>query len=77
MRKYSKSDQDPHQTDRDREAMAEFAKTTSQHFAVGTFVIRNHERAEVIGRPGNGFMLVQYADGTTEILRPYALQWEN
>lgn len=77
MRKYSKKDQDPHQTDRDREAMAEFAKTTSQHFLVGTFVRNNGELAEVVARPGNGWMLVRYADDTTEILRPLALQWEN
>lgn len=75
MRKYSKSDQDPHQTDRDAEAMAEFAKTKSQHFEVGSFVINQHERAEVIER-GPGYIIVRYADGTVEGLRPFALSWE-
>jgi hypothetical protein len=57
----------------------------SNHFAVGSWVCwfedgpwgARRKRAEVISRPGNGFMLVRHDDQTTEILYPQALAYES
>lgn len=53
----------------------------SEHFEVGSWlwgwnIWNQRARSEIIARPGNGWMLVRYEDGTTEILRPHALWWE-
>lgn len=77
LRKYSKSDQDPNQVHSDAAALAAMRTKKSQHFAVGTWVVIQNQRAEVVSRPGNGFMLVRYEDQTTEILRPHALAHED
>lgn len=57
----------------------------SEHFEVGTWVQWRaiewgksvNRRAEVVARPGGGFMLVRYEDQTTEILMPQALAYES
>lgn len=82
--KISKKNQDPNQVHKDAAALEAMSAKKSQHFAVGTYVIawRNFwgqwrsERAEVLDRPGNGFMLVRWEDQTTDILRPNALAHE-
>lgn len=76
MRKYSKSDQDPNQVHEDAAALEAMSAKKSQHFAVGTWVVCQNRRAEVVSRPGNGFMLVKWEDQTTDILRPNALAHE-
>jgi hypothetical protein len=48
----------------------------SKHFAVDSNVVTNNKTAKVIARPGNGFLVVQYEDGTIQVHRPYALQNE-
>jgi hypothetical protein len=49
----------------------------SQHFVVGTSVKIAHEPpAEVIARPGNGYMTIRHEDGREETHRPLGLQWE-
>ena len=75
--KISKKNQDPNQVHKDAAALEAMSAKKSQHFAVGTWVVcYNKPRAEVIARPGNGYMLVRYEDQTTEILRPNALAHE-
>lgn len=58
---------------------------TSTHFEVGTYVVHREMhfgrwevlRAEVISRPGDGYMMVRNEnDGTTSVLYPQALSHE-
>lgn len=80
MEKISKRNQDPKQVEQDAAALALMREKKSAHFAVGTGVLvcsgGRIERAEVLTRPGNGYMLVRYEDDTMSILRPPALAWE-
>lgn len=76
--KLSKSDQDPHQTDRDAEALANMPK--SQHFAKGTFIVYNNVRAEILAVeswttwPRSETLLrVAWDDGTVSLIKPIAL----
>ena len=75
MEKLSKSDK----LDKDEEARIRDdlmnPKAVCQHFATGTWVVTNNRRGKVLAK-GHGVMFVQYEDGATEILRPYALLWE-
>lgn len=48
----------------------------SNHFEVGTYVVINNRRAEVVDRPGQGMMKVRYDDATVGYVRPFALQHE-
>lgn len=70
MTKISKSDQDPRQTVTDAVALAALAKKKSQHFAVGTFVIRLNVRGKIIGmsKDGGKSLLVKWEDDTTEAI---------
>lgn len=77
MRKVSKKDQTPESIAAEQEATRDWMnRAVSQHFAVGSFIRYMGQRAEVISRPGNGWMMVRYEDQTTEILRPLALAHE-
>lgn len=48
----------------------------SQHFEVGTYVVYKKERAKVIARSGEGWILVRFTDESVQILRPQALDYE-
>lgn len=46
-----------------------------QHFKVGTFVVYNRERCEVLAvHEGLGVMAIRYPDETCELIQPYCLQ---
>jgi hypothetical protein len=75
-KKISKSNTTPEMEQADREAAERLHAKRCMHFEVGTFIHRRYSRAEIIGRPGNGFMLVRWEDGTTEILRPMGISHE-
>lgn len=78
MTKLSKSDQGINRNENQEAAERAANPTRSTHFEVGTFVTIAHRgKAEVLARPGNGFMLVRWEDDTTEILRPQALAYES
>lgn len=85
MGKISKSDQPINRNDHAEIAERAANAPRSTHFEVGTWISGIHEvfgqrrrfRAEILSRPGGGFMLVKHEDGTTEILYPQALAHES
>ena len=56
--KISKSNQDPHQTDSDREALKKLLSKKSQHFSVGSHVLANNVRGEIVGITKDGGTLI-------------------
>lgn len=48
MRKVSKRDQDPHQTDEDKTEIDKILSKKSRHFEPGTWVVINNERFLVL-----------------------------
>lgn len=78
--KISKKDQSPYQIDEDRRALEELSKKKCQHFAVGTFVMMNNQRAEILHRnhpiqrrDGAVVLTVRWEDGRLGVIKPFAL----
>lgn len=74
MAKISKSDQDPHQTDSDRERLFHGPLSVpSQHFSVGTRVCMAGQGAGTIDDASDGLLTVTWDDGSVSSIRPFAL----
>lgn len=82
--KISKSDQDPHQTDQDKTEIEKILSKKSQHFAVGSRVIKAPNVGGTVTYHGpycsqsEGLLVlvVRWDDGTkTEQLSPYSPRW--
>jgi len=74
--KISKSDQDPHQTDRDAEGLAMLWSKRSSHFVPGTDIMLNNRRGRVLGRferDSLNHLAILWEDGTLESITPRAL----
>lgn len=72
MKKLSKSDVLDKEAEK-RESDWFRNQPTSQHFAVGTFVLHNNMKHEIMGRLGDT-LTVRGEDGIWKFLRPYALR---
>lgn len=74
--KYSKSNQDPNQVDKDREALSEMDKRTSQHFAVGTDVIYYKHKYTILAYHGPWVVMVG-EKGRIALKEPWFMQWHS
>lgn len=76
MRKISKKDQDPTQVEQDGAALAVLAGKKSEHFAVGTYVMANNRRGEILESlqlsTGN-YLRIAWEDGSITYDKPLAL----
>jgi len=75
--KISKSDQDPHQTDKDKTEIEKILSRRSRHFEPGTFVTYKNKRYLLLCyRASDGKMVLDSGiDGETLALDTYSMQW--
>lgn len=80
MGKISKSDQDPHQTDKDKSELDKLLAKKSQHFAVGTRIVEHGRGAGEILKvltckcsKRETMLWVQWDDGSMSTTMPIAL----
>lgn len=81
MGKINKSDTTPEMEAKAEEYRLEMLKNKCQHFAVGTWIMMNNRRGEIMcrtaRRAGGVSFLIHWEDGTSSIIKPHALNRRN